>query len=42
MNPSISAFFGGEDALRWTDLLSLLRHDHRWENLTEGLTGGRA
>ena len=28
--------------LRWTDLLSLLRHDHRWENLAEGLTGGRA
>ena len=27
--------------LRWTDLLSLLRHDHRWENLAEGLTGGR-
>lgn len=26
--------------LRWTDLLSLLRHDHRWENLAEGLTGG--
>jgi hypothetical protein len=34
-----------EDALavlRWTDLLSLLRHDHRWQNLAEGLTGGRA
>lgn len=28
--------------LRWTDLLSLLRHDHRWQNLAEGLTGGRA
>ncbi len=28
--------------LRWTDLLSLLRHDHRWENLAKGLTGGRA
>ena len=28
--------------LRWEDLLSLLRHDHRWENLAEGLTGGRA
>ena len=28
--------------LRWTDLLALLRHDHRWENLAEGLTGGRA
>ena len=27
--------------LRWTDLLWLLRHDHRWENLAEGLTGGR-
>ena len=27
--------------LRWSDLLSLLRHDHRWENLAEGLTGGR-
>ncbi len=24
--------------LRWTDLLSLLRHDHRWQNLAEGLT----
>ena len=34
-----------EDALavmRWEDLLALLRHDHRWENLAEGLTGGRA
>lgn len=34
-----------EDALavlRWTDLLSLLRHDHRWQNLAEGMTGGRA
>ena len=28
--------------LRWTDLLALLRHDHRWENLAEGLTGGWA
>ena len=28
--------------LRWTDLLALLRHDHRWQNLAEGLTGGRA
>ncbi len=28
--------------LRWGDLLSLLRHDHRWQNLAEGLTGGRA
>lgn len=28
--------------LRWSDLLALLRHDHRWENLAEGLTGGRA
>ena len=27
--------------LRWTDLLSLLRHDHRWENLAEGLCGGK-
>ena len=27
--------------LRWTDLLSLLRHDHRWQNLAEGLCGGR-
>jgi hypothetical protein len=27
--------------LRWSDLLALLRHDHRWENLAEGLTGGR-
>ena len=26
--------------LRWTDLLALLRHDHRWENLAEGLCGG--
>ena len=34
-----------EDALavlRWTDLLSLLRQDYRWQNLAEGLTGGRA
>ena len=32
-----------EDALavlRWTDLLALLRHDHRWQNLAEGLMGG--
>lgn len=28
--------------LRWTDLLALLRHDYRWQNLAEGLTGGRA
>jgi hypothetical protein len=28
--------------LRWSDLLALLRHDHRWQNLAEGLTGGRA
>jgi len=28
--------------LRWTDLLALLRYDHRWQNLAEGLTGGRA
>ena len=27
--------------LRWSDLLSLLRHDHRWENLAEGLCGGK-
>ena len=27
--------------LRWTDLLSLLRHDHRWQNLAEGLCGGK-
>ena len=26
--------------LRWTDLLALLRHDHRWQNLAEGLCGG--
>ena len=33
-----------EDALavmRWEDLLALLQQDHRWENLAEGLTGGR-
>ena len=33
-----------EDALavlRWSDLLSLLRHDHRWQNLAEGLCGGK-
>jgi hypothetical protein len=25
----------------WTeDLLALLRHDHRWQNLAEGLMGG--
>jgi len=28
--------------LRWSDLLALLQHDHRWQNLAEGLTGGRA
>ena len=28
--------------LRWSDLLALLRHDHRWQNLAEGLMGGRA
>ena len=22
------------------DLLTLLRHDHRWQNLAEALTGG--
>jgi len=27
--------------LRWSDLLALLQQDHRWENLAEGLTGGR-
>jgi hypothetical protein len=27
--------------LRWSDLLALLRHDHRWQNLAEGLCGGR-
>ena len=27
--------------LRWSDLLALLRYDHRWENLAKGLTGGR-
>ena len=26
--------------LRWEDLLALLRHDHRWQNLAEGLMGG--
>ena len=26
--------------LRWSDLLALLRHDHRWQNLAEGLCGG--
>ena len=26
--------------LRWEDLLALLRHDHRWENRAEGLSGG--
>ena len=26
--------------LRWSDLLALLRHDHRWQNLAEGLMGG--
>lgn len=28
--------------LRWEDLLALLWYDHRWQNLAEGLTGGRA
>ena len=28
--------------LRWEDLLALLRYDHRWQNLAEGLTGGWA
>jgi hypothetical protein len=27
--------------LRWSDLLALLRRDHRWQNLAEGLVGGR-
>jgi hypothetical protein len=27
--------------LRWEDLLALLRHDHRWQNLAEGLCGGK-
>ena len=27
--------------IRWSDLLALLRHDHRWQNLAEGLCGGR-
>ncbi len=27
--------------LRWSDLLALLRHDHRWQNLAEGLCGGK-
>ena len=27
--------------LRWSDLLALLRQDCRWENLAEGLTGGK-
>jgi hypothetical protein len=27
--------------LRWSDLLALLQQDHRWQNLAEGLTGGR-
>ena len=27
--------------LRWSDLLALLRYDHRWQNLAEGLCGGR-
>jgi len=26
--------------LRWSDLLALLQHDHRWQNLAEGLMGG--
>ncbi len=26
--------------LRWEDLLALLRYDHRWQNLAEGLMGG--
>ena len=28
--------------LRWSDLLALLRQDYRWQNLAEGLTGGRS
>ena len=27
--------------LRWADLLALLRQDCRWQNLAEGLTGGK-
>ncbi len=27
--------------LRWSDLLALLQQDHRWQNLAEGLTGGK-
>ena len=27
--------------LRWEDLLALLQQDHRWQNLAEGLTGGK-
>jgi hypothetical protein len=27
--------------LRWEDLLALLRQDCRWQNLAEGLTGGK-
>ena len=27
--------------LRWSDLLMLLRQDHRWQNLAEGLCGGK-
>jgi len=27
--------------LRWSDLLALLRQDYRWQNLAEGLTGGK-
>jgi hypothetical protein len=27
--------------LRWTDLLALLQQDHRWQNLAEGLCGGK-
>jgi hypothetical protein len=27
--------------LRWSDLLALLRQDYRWQNLAEGLMGGK-
>lgn len=27
--------------LRWGDLLALLQQDHRWQNLADGLTGGK-
>ncbi len=27
--------------LRWSDLLALLQQDYRWQNIVEGLTGGK-